>query len=152
MSDPAIKMEQSFGVIPIRVLSGRRHYLLVRHKAGHWGFPKGHACKGESMKETALRELAEETGIHDCRLLDLDPLIETYRYTKSDGTYVQKTVAYLIGFIRGEAVIIRPDEITDIVWNTADSTRITFDEGRYLLERVEAILDSQGLDSGEPAG
>ena len=32
-------------------------------KNGHWCFPKGHREKDESMKQTALREVFEETGL-----------------------------------------------------------------------------------------
>ena len=32
-------------------------------KNGHWCFTKGHMEKDESMKQTALREVFEETGL-----------------------------------------------------------------------------------------
>ena len=42
---------------------GGRRYLLVKTKSGHIGFPKGHVEYGETEKESALREIFEETGI-----------------------------------------------------------------------------------------
>ncbi|TVR11270.1 MAG: NUDIX domain-containing protein [Planctomycetota bacterium] len=43
---------------------GHWRWLLVQNrKRGEWGFPKGHQDPGESLRETALRECAEETGI-----------------------------------------------------------------------------------------
>lgn len=40
--------------------------LLVKQRKDDvgWGIPKGHMEKGESFKETALREVKEETGIN----------------------------------------------------------------------------------------
>jgi diadenosine hexaphosphate hydrolase (ATP-forming) len=37
--------------------------LLIRDRQGYWVFPKGHVEKSESLEETALREVQEETGI-----------------------------------------------------------------------------------------
>ena len=37
--------------------------LLIRDKNGYWVFPKGHVEAGESPEQTAVREVAEETGI-----------------------------------------------------------------------------------------
>ncbi|MBQ9418408.1 MAG: NUDIX domain-containing protein [Bacteroidales bacterium] len=36
--------------------------LLIR-RLGHWDLPKGHVEAGESLREAALREVAEETGL-----------------------------------------------------------------------------------------
>ena len=38
--------------------------LLIKHNRGHISFPKGHQEKNETDKETALREVKEETGIN----------------------------------------------------------------------------------------
>ncbi|QDV66786.1 Diadenosine hexaphosphate hydrolase [Rosistilla carotiformis] len=40
----------------------RRQFLLMRH-ADRWDLPKGHVDDGESILQTARRELWEETGI-----------------------------------------------------------------------------------------
>ena len=37
--------------------------LLVQSKGYKWGFAKGHVEEGEKVRETAIRELLEETGI-----------------------------------------------------------------------------------------
>ncbi|MCL6089268.1 MAG: NUDIX domain-containing protein [Candidatus Marsarchaeota archaeon] len=55
--------EHSCGFVLFRQLEDKRYYLLMHYKAGHWDFPKGHVEEGEKEEETAMRELAEETGI-----------------------------------------------------------------------------------------
>ena len=42
---------------------GPRWLLLCASRSGEWGFPKGHAEPGEELRQTALRECAEECGI-----------------------------------------------------------------------------------------
>ena len=39
-----------------------REYLIVRYEAGHWDFVKGTHEEGETLEQTALREIEEETG------------------------------------------------------------------------------------------
>ena len=139
-----IETDASFGVIPFRTDAGRRLYLLVRHRAGHWGFPKGHAHAGEDERQTALRELAEETAVTECRLLDVDPLVETYRYTKRSGRLVEKTVTYFLGHVTTPRLRPRLGEISDCAWGDAEATaaRLTFDDARSLLARAESVLES----------
>lgn len=40
-----------------------KYLLVLGKKSGKWGFPKGHQESKETEKETAIRELYEETGI-----------------------------------------------------------------------------------------
>ena len=54
----------SAGVIVMRRLKGRPHYLLLR-VYGYWDFPKGLAEQGEEPMATALREVEEETTLTD---------------------------------------------------------------------------------------
>lgn len=78
-----------------------REFLLMRH-ADRWDLPKGHAEPGESLRETALREMREETGI-DPRLVRLDPepllrLEYPVRYPAWSRS-VPKQVFYFLGFV-----------------------------------------------------
>lgn len=55
-------LEKSAGAIIFHKSDRKIEYLLLRHKLGHWDFPKGHMEKGETLKATASREVEEETG------------------------------------------------------------------------------------------
>ncbi|MCQ2154919.1 MAG: NUDIX domain-containing protein [Bacteroidales bacterium] len=53
------------------LVSNRRgDYLLIRRN-GLWDLPKGHQESGEDIKVCAMREVEEETGIHELELRDL---------------------------------------------------------------------------------
>jgi len=139
--------ERSFGVIPFRICDGRREYLLVKHRkaggGGHWGFPKGHAEGDETDEQTALRELAEETGLDAVRLVPGLALEERYWYRRGKGRTVLKAVRYFVGEAAADAEVTRQeDEVEDAAWGDAAATRdrLTFKEGRRLLKEAEARL------------
>lgn len=56
-----MKKEFSAGGI---VFNNKREVLITQHSSNkYWSFPKGNPNQGESMKETALREVREEGGV-----------------------------------------------------------------------------------------
>ena len=134
----------SCGVIPYRVVGGTREFLLIQHKAGHWAFPKGHPEEAEDHAQTARRELEEETGIGKIKLDESHPFTERYAFTKRSGKRVRKVVVYFLGRVgAGVSVRMQAAEVTDYAWADAQQTRqrMTFDEGKALLDRVLAYLD-----------
>ena len=56
-------MIHSAGAVLYTVIDGERRYVLVREKNGSYGLPKGHVEPGETLAQTALREIREETGL-----------------------------------------------------------------------------------------
>ena len=54
-------LERSCGAVVYTERDGQRRYVLV--KGGYVGLPKGHMEKGESERETAVREIREETCV-----------------------------------------------------------------------------------------
>lgn len=72
-------LEKSAGaVVFYRRPYGKIEYLLLEHRAGHWGFPKGLIEKGEKLEGTALRECKEEAGLKELHLIA--GFKETIRY------------------------------------------------------------------------
>lgn len=56
--------ERSAGVVVVREEAGECRFLLLR-AYNNWDFPKGLVEAGEDPWQTAVREVAEETGITD---------------------------------------------------------------------------------------
>lgn len=74
---PLARNELSSGGILYTEQGGRRLYVLVEERDGHFGLPKGHVEPGETLRQTALREIREETGIRPA-LLPYPPVEEKY--------------------------------------------------------------------------
>lgn len=54
--------------------------LMIQDPKGRWTIPKGHVEEGESLEQTALREVTEETGLHGLKIRDrLDEIHFFYR-------------------------------------------------------------------------
>ena len=58
-----MKIEKSCGAVVFTKENGFLQYLIIESKEGIFGFPKGHVEGDETEKETALREILEETGL-----------------------------------------------------------------------------------------
>ena len=73
-----MRHEKSCGAVVFSQFDGAWHVLLIRHEHGrHISFPKGHVEAGESERQTAEREILEETGVrvhtHTARYLASQP-------------------------------------------------------------------------------
>ena len=135
-------VEQSFGIIPLRKTEKRLEVLLVKHKAGHWAFPKGHPEKGESPKETALRELFEEVGLKAVQFLFCSPLDEHYEFQRN-GAKIIKSVTYFPAFVEGEVVVCK-EEIQEAKWATLEDAEnlCTFQESKSLCRLLTFLEGS----------
>ncbi len=78
------------------VVYHKKEYLLLKYGLGHWEYVKGHIEKGETEKETIMRELEEETSIKVASIIE--GFYEKYDYFfTSRGKKIHKFVScYLI--------------------------------------------------------
>jgi 8-oxo-dGTP pyrophosphatase MutT (NUDIX family) len=78
-----------------------------------WSLPKGHIEQGETAEQTAIREVAEETGIQGSVLAALGSI--DYWFV-TEGRRVHKTVHhYLMRFLEGE-LSDEDVEVTEVAW------------------------------------
>ena len=69
-------------------------YLFI-YRRGKWDLPKGKVNKGETPYEAALREISEETGLHNVEIIR--ELINTYHiYKLKDKMVLKKTNWFLM--------------------------------------------------------
>lgn len=120
-----VKEHESAGLIPF--VNDPRRYLLLKYPQGHWGFPKGHVEPGETLRETAVRELAEETGIEGINMVEGFRYDVDYSYNYN-GTKHEKIVYFFAGEVRGTSVSLSEEHV-DYAWGDPDETvgRITYD-------------------------
>lgn len=146
MAKEPAEIDQSFGIIPIWCEANRHKVLLIQHHAGHWGFPKGHADPGESALDAACRELTEETGITEYRVLTERPFWERYTFTKR-GQLIGKTVCYFPAIVYSESVLCQASEIRAYAWLSFEeaATQLSFRGGRQVLAQVQQYLEQQPI-------
>lgn len=108
-----MKREKSCGIVVFRIADRQYDIVLIRHRfGGHWTFPKGHVEAGESERQTALREVREETGLSRVRLLD--GFRECVEYFPKPGT--KKLVVYFLGRTEETALVRQEEEISEVMW------------------------------------
>ncbi len=85
----------SAGAILFRDTRDKREYLLLKSRPGDWEFPKGGVEGNEELQQTAIREVKEEAGIDDFRLID--GFRQDYDYVfQASGDTIHKTVHLFI--------------------------------------------------------
>ena len=129
-----MKYEKSCGAI---IVNEKLEVLLLKHNAGHWAFPKGHAEKNETEEETALREVKEETNLE----IKLNTKFrETVKYSPAEE--VEKEVIYFIGYdVKGKE---KPqlEEISEIKWANINKAIniVTYENDKEILKKVKKYL------------
>ena len=137
-----MRYEKSCGALVFRRASQGLEVLLLKHRAGHWDFPKGHVEAGESEQETALREVLEESGL--VVKLEDTGFREVIRFSPFPGC--EKDVVYFLAFLQSGELTPQPEEISRAAWlSPAEALeRITYQNARNLLLKALARLDAQG--------
>ena len=113
-----------------------------------WSLPKGHIEQGETAEQTAIREVAEETGIHGHVLAALGSI--DYWFV-TEGRRVHKTVhQYLLRFSGGE-LSDEDVEVTEVAWVpvTELPKRLAYADERRLAKVAHDLITL--LQSDGPA-
>ena len=138
------RLRAAGGVVCRPAGDGGWEVLLVGGAADHpdyWGFPKGKQEQGEAIEATAVREVAEETGIR-IELLALAG--ETnYTFTRPDGERQDKTVRYFLARAVGGDMADRDFEREFAAWlpTRQAADRLTFPEDRAILHDALALIE-----------
>ena len=123
-------MEKSCGAI----IFNENKVLVVKQTSGFYGFPKGHVEIGETEKETAIREVKEETG------LDIK-IISDKRYTQSYivKENVHKDVVFFIAKLENNNEKRQVEEIEEILWIDINEVEniLTYDSLKELWKEAK---------------
>ena len=141
-----MKREFSAGGVLVRRLQGRWLVAAIRPAGkppGTWALPKGRIDEGERGEETALREVAEETGAHGRSLGKLGDVKYVYTW---DGERIFKVVSFFLvrysGGRLGEIPEAFRHEVAEVRWlPLEDAPRLLSyggerDMARMALERL----------------
>lgn len=114
-----------------------------------WTLPKGTPTPGETIEQTALREVAEETGL-EVRITGSLPSID-YTFTQA-GTRIHKTVHYFLMEPVGGDLSRHDHEFERVRWIRFDDAPglLTFPTERALVATAAQRLGSPAdADAGE---
>ncbi|MEK4798346.1 MAG: NUDIX hydrolase [Thermoactinomyces vulgaris] len=108
--------EISAGGVVFREKHGRYEILMIKDRFEHWTLPKGKQEPGETVEETALREIEEETGIKGEILRPLVTVQYTYEHPQHGET--DKVVHYFLVKAMDGTESPQLEEIDDVTWLT----------------------------------
>jgi len=142
--------ETSAGAVIFRKNNNEIYYLLLHYEAGHWDFPKGHIEKGESEEDTVRREVEEETGIKDIKIIEgfKEWIKYTFRRTyglkkeeKEKPEWVFKIVTFYLAETETKEVKIS-FEHTGFKWLPYNEAlkQLTFKKAKEILEKAHHYL------------
>jgi 8-oxo-dGTP pyrophosphatase MutT (NUDIX family) len=122
---------------PQLVLGKRRR----ERRAATWSLPKGTVEAGEELDQTAVREVAEETGL-EVRILE--PLGSIEYFFSQSGGRIHKTVHYFLMESTGGDVSQHDHEFDDVRWFDLPAARelLSFPTEREVVDRA---LTAAGL-------
>ena len=135
----------SAGAILFRNSREMREYLLLKSRPGDWEFPKGGVEGAEELQQTAIREVKEEAGIENFRLID--GFRRDYDYVfQANGSTIHKTVHLFIAK-SFETSAELSHEHSDHQWRDYEQAinTITQDGPRDILRDAKAFLDDNGV-------
>ena len=146
---PAVE-ERSAGGIVVDVHDGKARIAVIArlNRAGRveWCLPKGHMENGETLPETAVREVAEETGIEGRVLTELGTI--DYWFATSDRRVHKFVHHYLLEATGGHLTIENdPDhEAIDVAWLPLREAHehLTFPNERRIARQAWARLAGEG--------
>lgn len=143
----------SAGGVVYRRQEGRVQVALVGRTAHEvWGLPKGTPSDGESMEQTAMREVGEETGLRP-RLVE--PLGSIQYYFVARNTRFHKVVHFYLMEAVGGDVSQHDHEYDVCEWFDLDEAieRLTYPNETEMLRRARERLLGSGVDGdGEEVG
>ncbi len=131
--------ERSAGTILYRKSPAGKLYLLLNYPSGHWDFVKGNIEKGETFKQTVLRETREETGIADVNFIDGFENKVQYHYQR-DGEVVHKEVIFFLAETSTEHIEISHEHL-GFVWLRFNDAleKLTYKTAQNLLKKVSEL-------------
>jgi len=136
-----MKQEECYGIVPLTYRENYWEVFLVQHlKGSYWGFPKGHGDKGESPKESAERELLEETAMTVIRYLPHPYLTQRYQF-KREEELIEKHVRYYLAEVTSQYRVDSP-EIIQGKWMPLKDllSHVTFKEEEILFKKLTQLL------------
>lgn len=119
--------------------------LLIQDAKNRWTIPKGHIEEGESAKDCAEREIREETGLQEMKVLNWLGKIN-FRYRRQQSLVLMTTEIFLVQG-QGDTDKLKPEEwMNGIKWFPAQEAldKIEYEDiGKIILLALKKIRNGK---------
>lgn len=108
------------------LVQNEKKEILIIFRKGKWDLPKGKLDKGEKLEDCAIREVEEETGLQNVRLLA--PLTITYHTYHEGARFILKESHWYTMQVKGEQALVpqTSEGIHEIKWITTKAVEKLF--------------------------
>lgn len=135
-----MRQEKSCGAVIFRGENTQRDYLVLHSTQGHWTLCKGHVEGDETERETAAREIREETALS----VDfLDGFRAVITYSPRPG--VSKDVVFFLARLAGGTLSCQPEEVAQARFLPFGEALalLTHPSDREVLQKARAFLEGR---------
>jgi diadenosine hexaphosphate hydrolase (ATP-forming) len=125
---------------------GEIEILMIQDSKDRWSLPKGQVKEGESLRETAEREIKEETGLQEMKVMNWLGKVN-FRYRRKDSLVLKTMHVYLVK-AAGDTNKIKTEDvdwITKVKWfkpNDALEAVEYEDIGKLILLGMKKIREN----------
>ena len=143
----------SAGGVVYRIIDGKIETVLCgRNVPARWALAKGTPDKGESLEETALREVNEETGLE----VSIEAPIGSVNYwfsVRAERVRYDKTVHFYLMSYQGGSTDRHDPEFDEVRWFSCEEAarRLTFANEARILEKaismIKTITSGHGIQT-----
>lgn len=147
------RVEISAGGLAFKRTPRGIYFAMVKDSYGKWTFPKGHVKRGETNDVAALREVREEVGLREMRIVRSLGKIDIWfrdRYVFK-GRLIHKFIYYYLleapvnARLRQPKVEKHGEKIRDVSWIPATelTKRSSYKDMRPIIKRAMDILTAK---------
>ncbi|HPR10293.1 MAG TPA: NUDIX domain-containing protein, partial [Candidatus Saccharibacteria bacterium] len=139
-----VKEATAGGIVWRRNKKNKIEILLHKDPKERWTIPKGHIEPGETARETAEREIREETGLQEMKVMNWLGKIN-FQYRRQNSLILMTTHIYLVQ-AKGDTNNIRKEDfMKSIAWLDANDAleKIEYEDiGKLILLGLKDIRDA----------
>jgi ADP-ribose pyrophosphatase YjhB (NUDIX family) len=144
--DEVVRETTSGGIVFRRDPKTQAAQILLMQDAKHrWTIPKGHVEPGEDPRDTAAREITEETGLKEMKVHSWLGKVN-FRYRRAHTLVLMTMHIYLVEGL-GETDKLNPEDwLSDIKWLAATDAvdKIAYDDiGKLILVSMKKIRKNE---------
>lgn len=134
-----MEYEVSCGAVVYTRIDNKIMYVIIKSLEGYYGFPKGHMENGETEKETALREIYEETALKP-HIIEGFRTIDEHTIPHKSG--VIKKIIYFAAEYKEQEIYYQKEELEGAYLMTYDDamSAFQFDNSKRILKEADSFI------------